>query len=94
MRIAGYIDHPALKITIFQLENKFIVKFESGLFELAYKYRMGEGVDSVQDIHHLVDDAFIHDVQEQMAGMRRTHAAALQRQAPGDDVDEAFEEII
>lgn len=93
MRIAGYISHPGLKITIFQLENKYILKFESGLFELAFKFRAGGPVNSVDDIYRLADEAFIEAAIGQMKAMRRIHTAALQSLETGDEKEE-FEEII
>lgn len=93
MRIAGYIEHPTLKITIFQLENKFIVKFESGLFELSFKFRTGDPINNVDDIYRLADDAFIDAAIEQLNTMRRIHTAALERLNPMEE-EEEFEEII
>jgi hypothetical protein len=93
MRIAGYIEHPVLKITIFHMEDKFTVKFESGLFELAYKFRIDAAINTVEDIHKLVDEAFVTSVLEQMHTMRRIRAQALERMFPQAE-DEDFEEII
>lgn len=92
MRIAGYIDHPVLKITIFQMENKLSVKLESGLFEQTYKFRTGGAVNSVEDIRKLVDDDFITEVLQEMGRMRSIRVRALERLEPGGK--EEFEEIL
>jgi hypothetical protein len=94
MRIAGYIEHPILKITIFQMEGKFTVKFETGLFEIAYKFRQEADLNSVEDIHQLVDEAFTAQVLEQMHVMRRQRAEALERLFPPRQSGDEFEEII
>ncbi|MCB0584437.1 MAG: hypothetical protein KDD06_03795 [Phaeodactylibacter sp.] len=93
MRIAGYIEHPVLKITIFQMENKLAVKLEAGLFEQTYKFRTGSQVSGVEDIRRLVDDSFITAALEEMSRMRSIREAALSRLAPEGEEDE-FEDII
>ena len=37
MRELGNIDHPEMKITIYQWNNKFILKFERGHLEQTFK---------------------------------------------------------
>ena len=93
MRIVGSIDHPLLKITIFRNDNRLSVKFESGLYEQTYKFRDGEGVESVEDVHRLVDEAFISKVAALMQPMNEARIAALSRPASGVG-EEEFEEII
>lgn len=93
MRIIGYINHPILKITIFQMENKFSVKLESGLIEQTYKFRTGEGINSLEDIRRLVDEEFLEAVLEEMGRMRDIQRHALERSLPDGQEDE-FEEII
>ncbi|MCB9267809.1 MAG: hypothetical protein H6558_22525 [Lewinellaceae bacterium] len=92
MRIAGYIEHPVLKITLFQMANKLSVKLESGLFEQTYKFRTGDQVNSAEDIRKLVDETFLTAVLEEMSRMRAIRTRALERLEPGDEED--FEDII
>jgi len=94
MRIVGSIDHPILKITIFRNDNRLSVKFESGLYEQTYKFRDGEGVDSVEDIYRLVDEAFVESVSVLLQRMHEARSAAIGRQASGAGEEEEFEEII
>jgi hypothetical protein len=94
MRIAGYIEHPILKITIFQMEGKFTVKFETGLFEIAYKFRQEIDLNTLDDIHRLVDEAFVANVLEQMHAMRHQRTQALERLFPPRAAGQEFEEII
>jgi len=93
MRIAGYIDHPYLKITIFQMDNRFTVKFEDGKHEQAYKFRTSEYIHSVNDIRRLVDDAFIQEVVAEISRLHNIHKSALQRLRPEKEDDE-FDDII
>ena len=94
MRIIGYIEHPILKITIFQMEGKFTVKLESGLFEQAYKFRAGAAISGAEDIRKLVDEGFIAAVLEEMNRMGRIRSQALERFSPPGGEEEEFEEII
>jgi hypothetical protein len=38
MRVIGYIDHPAYKISVFSWAEKYIIKIEAGFFEQSYKF--------------------------------------------------------
>lgn len=94
MRIAGHIEHPVLKITIFQMDNRFTVKFEDGTLEQAYKFRQSETINSAADIRQLVDAQFIQDVLQQMKALRNIHQDALARFQPEADEDDEFDDII
>lgn len=93
MRIAGYIEHPTLKITIFQMDNRFTVKFEDGKHEQAYKFRTGTYINSVNDIRRLVDTTFIEEAMNEMGRLHRIHQDALQRLQPEEPEDE-FDDIL
>lgn len=93
MRIAGYIEHPKLKITIFQMDNRFTVKFEDGTLEQAYKFRSGDYINSVNDIRRLVDPTFIREVSAEMGRLHNIHQHALKRLRPDEEEDE-FDDIL
>ena len=93
MRIAGHIDHPKMKVTIFQMENKFAVKFEDGLLEQTYKFRAGGDIQSVQSIKQLVDATFLKMVSQQMTSMQQARQLALENLASLSEDDE-FEDIL
>ena len=59
MRVVGEIAHPELKITIFQWNNRYLIKLEAGLFEQTYKIHEYD-VTSEEDVKKLVDEAFIN----------------------------------
>jgi len=92
MRIAGYIEHPYLKITIFQMENKYAVKLEDATLEQTYKFRKGPGLESASDVRRIVNANFIKNVLEQMKEMRRLQMEALQGNE--DEDEDEFDEII
>lgn len=93
MRILGYIEHPTLKITIFQMDDKLSLKFESGLYEQTYKFRGSNEINNLEHIKSLVDDSFIEKVMLDLAQMHRTKMEALSRYLPEERENE-FEEII
>ena len=93
MRIIGEIDHPILKITVFQMNNRLSVKFEAGLYEQTYKFRQGEGVDTLDDVRRIVDAEFAQAVEEELQLMHRRKISTLSRHLAPDG-EEEFEEII
>lgn len=93
MRIIGNIEHPILKITVFKMENRFSVKFESGLYEQTYKFRSSDAVQRLEDIQKMVDAAFCEAVLQDLNAMhQRKNEAMLRHLQP--EVREEFEEII
>ena len=93
MRIIGYIEHPELKITVFKMDNKLSVKFESGLFEQTYKFRASDQLNTIEDIQKLVDEIFIEGVLEELKCMNQIKNKAISRFI-SDNEQEEFEEII
>lgn len=92
MRIIGYIEHPSLKITVFQMDNKLSVKFENTFYEQTYKFRQSEDLNTISDVQKLVDETFIAKVLEQFPVMHQTKQKALDRFLPEEE--DSFEEII
>lgn len=62
MRIIDSIPHPSISISIFQMNDKFIVKFEAGPMEQAFKFYT-EDVKSVDGLKRLINEAFIETVR-------------------------------
>ncbi|MEM9918629.1 MAG: hypothetical protein AAF990_11060 [Bacteroidota bacterium] len=81
-----------MKITVFKMDNKVSVKFETGLYEQTYKFRDGDAVDSMAAIEELVDPSFQQAVLEQFQQLHRLKMQALNRRRA--DEKEVFEEII
>lgn len=93
MRIIGHIDHPDWKITVFKMDNRLSVKLETGLYEQTYKFRQGEGMDTLADVSALLDQDFLAAAERHFASM---HQARLSAQARKDaaEGEEPFFEII
>jgi hypothetical protein len=62
MRIIDSIPHPSISISIFQMNDKYIVKFEAGPMEQAFKFYT-EDVKSVVGLKKLINDNFIETVR-------------------------------
>lgn len=62
MRIIDSIPHPSISISIFQMNDKFIVKFEAGPMEQAFKF-FTEDVKSVDGLKKLINEEFIETVR-------------------------------
>lgn len=96
MRIIGNIDHPTLKITVFKMDNKLSVKFETGLYEQTFKFRESNELNDFATMQRLVDERFISEVMENFAKLHQAKNGALGRFLPPTLVgaEEVFEEII
>jgi predicted nucleic-acid-binding Zn-ribbon protein len=81
MRIIAELPHPECKISIFNMNQKYIVKFEQGTLEQSYKLSeldlTGGGVN---EIFQIIDQAFIATVIERFKGMRSDFTQAYNRQ--------------
>lgn len=61
MRIIASIPHPSITISIFQMNDKYIVKFEAGPMEQAFKFHT-EQVQSLENLKKIINDDFIAKV--------------------------------
>ena len=68
MRIIDSIPHPSMTISIFQMNDKFILKFEAGPMEQAFKFYV-EDVRSVDGLKALVNEAFVETVRQRFNDM-------------------------
>ncbi|WP_199118877.1 hypothetical protein [Pedobacter sp. ASV28] len=81
MRIIAELPHPQCKISIFSMNQKYIVKFEQGPYEQSYKLAeldlMGGGVN---EVFQIIDEEFITTVIERFKSMRTDFVTAYQKQ--------------
>lgn len=70
MRVLAELPHPDCKITIFGMNQKFIIKFEQGSLEQSYKLAEADVVGGVNGIFELLDEDFIKRVLDLFAQMR------------------------
>ena len=62
MRIIGTIEHATCRIQVFQMSNKFSVKFELSMYEQTFKFRESPYLKDFNDMQRLIDAAFIGQV--------------------------------
>ena len=80
MRVIAELPHPECKITIFSMNQKYIVKFEQGTFEQSYKLaELDLSGGGVNDVFEILDEAFIATVIERFKVMRSDFIAAYKR---------------
>jgi hypothetical protein len=68
MRIIDSIPHPSISISIFQMNDKYIVKFEAGPMEQVFKFLL-EDVKSLENLKTLINDDFITEVRKRFNEM-------------------------
>jgi uncharacterized protein YlzI (FlbEa/FlbD family) len=62
MRIIETIPHPSITISIFQINDKYIVKFEAGQMEQSFKYNQTE-VKGLDGLKKIINSDFIEKVR-------------------------------
>ena len=79
MRYVADITHPYYKISVYQWNGKFIVKFEAfGFFEQVFKFSEAD-VPDFESVKKLIDDAFIQGVTTRFETMRADAHHTLMR---------------
>lgn len=68
MRIIDTIPHPSITISIFQMNDKFIVKFEAGPMEQAFKFDNAD-VKSLEGVKAIINTDFIETVRKRFNEM-------------------------
>jgi len=81
MRIIAELPHPECKISLFHMNQKYIVKFEQGSLEQSYKLSeldlTGGGAN---EVFQILDEEFIATVIERFKAMRTDFSQAYKRQ--------------
>ena len=78
MRVIGEIPHPVMKITIFYMNQKYLIKFENNGLEQIYKIsEFDYMVNSLDDIYKVVTEDFIHRVLILFAEMQKSLSETL-----------------
>ena len=78
MRIVDQIPHEACRITLFEWNGKYLVKFERGLVELTYKVSQMD-VSSVDELKVFIDDTFLKEALLQLNQMEETLGKSFER---------------
>ncbi|WP_437919640.1 hypothetical protein [Sphingobacterium sp. LRF_L2] len=79
MRIIAELPHPDCKISIFAMNQKFIIKFEQGTLEQSFKIAETDIVGGVNGVFEILDEQFIGSVISQFASMRQSFIEAYNR---------------
>lgn len=79
MRILAELPHPDCKISIFGMNQKFIIKFEQGTLEQSYKIAETDIIGGVNGVFELLDEQFIQEVIAQFGNMRSAFISAYDR---------------
>lgn len=68
MRIVGSIPHESMTISIFQMNDKFQVKFEAGPMEQTFKFALEE-VKDTDNLKKLITPEFIENTRKRFNEM-------------------------
>ena len=78
MRVIGSIPHELVKITIFEWNNRYLIKLELGQFEQTFKVNQTD-VSGLEGAKRLIDDEFITKAITNFVEMRSTFADTYKR---------------
>lgn len=77
MRIIGEIPHPDCRITLFQWNNRYIIKLEKGYLEQTFKIDQFE-LSSENDLRALINEEFIREAMIRFEAMDQSLQKPLQ----------------
>ncbi|MBB5394447.1 hypothetical protein [Mucilaginibacter sp. AK015] len=69
MRIIAELPHPDFKISILNMNQKFIIKIEQGTLEQSYKIPEMDLTEGVNSVFELLDEAFLKTVSARFIEM-------------------------
>jgi hypothetical protein len=78
MRIIATIPHPSIRISVFHMNEKYIVKLEAGPMEQAFKFSEGE-VKGPEHIEKILDGVFLKKAIEHFNEMYISFQEAKER---------------
>ena len=76
MRIVTTIPHPIVKISVFQMNQKFLLKMELGAYEQTYKLAEDE-VTSIDQLQDVCNEQFMKSILDRFIAMRDDFEKAL-----------------
>jgi fructose-bisphosphate aldolase class 1 len=79
MRVIAEIPHADFKVSILNMNNKFIIKIEQGALEQIYKIPDMDLTDGVNSVFELLDEDFYKTVGARFADMRKDFKDAYYR---------------
>jgi hypothetical protein len=79
MRIIAELPHPEFKISILNMNDKYIVKIEQGNLEQTYKIAGIDLLDGVNSVFEFLDETFLATVAARFKEMRKDFFDAFKR---------------
>lgn len=79
MRIIAELPHPEFKISILNMNQKYIVKIEKGTLEQSYKIPEMDLTDGVNSVFEVLDEEFLTKVAARFADMLKDYKDAYYR---------------
>lgn len=79
MRIVGNIPHPILKITVMQMNDRYVLKLEANMLEQTYKFHEDDRLRTMEDVEKLVDEAFLDECIRRFAEMNKSRGESYNR---------------
>lgn len=70
MRVIAELPHPECKISIFSMNQKYIIKLEKGVFEQVYKISELDVPDGVDGVFKILNDDFLKKASSRFNDMR------------------------
>ena len=71
MRIIAELPHQDFKISILNMNQKFIIKIEKGSIEQSYKIPEMDLTDGVNSVFEILDEAFLKTVSLRFEEMKK-----------------------
>lgn len=78
MRVIAQIPHPIVRISVFQMNEKFMLKMELGPFEQTYKMPE-EDIQSLEQLQDICNPAFMEKVLARFVEMKKDLDQALEK---------------
>lgn len=78
MRIIEEIAHPKCRISIFHMNQKYLIKVEAGQLEQTYKVSEMD-VINLGELKSIIDEAFIENCMSHFQLMRESLKASMER---------------
>lgn len=79
MRVIAELPHPEFKISILNMNQKFIVKAEQGSLEQCYKIPEMDLTGGVDSVFELLDEEFLTKIAARFTEMRKDYKEAYFR---------------
>lgn len=78
MRIIATIPHPKVKISVFQMNNKYLLKMEAGPYEQTYKI-YEDKIQSMEQLQALCNEDFMNTVIKRFEAMHNDFESSLKQ---------------